>query len=31
MSMLGSSPDSGILRTRSQWNVRSSAGLYAVA
>ena len=30
MSMLGSSPDSGVLHTRSQWNVRRSVGLYAV-
>lgn len=30
MSILGSRPESGILRTRSQWNVRSSAALYAV-
>ena len=28
--MLGSSPESGILRTRSQWNVRISAALYDV-
>jgi hypothetical protein len=29
--MLGSSPLSGILRTRSQWNVRISAAEYARA
>ena len=29
-SMLKSNPDSGISRTRSQWNVFKSAGEYAV-